>query len=118
MVPLIVMVSLVVDTEVAMMTSELLKDADFEEVAQARVDAKRRVTLGRLITSQVTSFRVYRNTHGQIVLDPLVAIPAHEVWLFQNKRAASLVQRGLDDARRGRLSKAKENFAKYAQDAG
>jgi len=100
------------------MKPEILKDAQFEVVTNARVDAKRRVTLGRLIDSQITSFRVYRNAHGQIILDPLVAIPAHEAWLFQNKRAASLVQRGLDDAKRGRLSKAKEDFSKYAKDAG
>jgi hypothetical protein len=63
----------------------------------------------------VTSFRVYRNTHGQIILDPLVSIPAHEAWLFKNKRAFGLVQQGLEDARGKRLSKAKEDFSKYAQ---
>lgn len=95
---------------------EVLKDAQFEVVTNARVDAKRRVTLGRLVANQVTSFRVYRNAHGQLILDPLVAIPAHEAWLFQNKRAASLVQRGLDEAKRGRLTKAREDFSRYLED--
>jgi len=98
------------------MKLDVLKDAQFEVVTDARVDAKRRVTLGRLIARQVTSFRIYRNAHGQIILDPLVAIPAHEAWLFQNERAASLVQRGLGDAKRRRLSKAKEDFSKYLED--
>ncbi len=98
------------------MKQDILKDVQFAEVADARLDAKHRVTLGRLVGKQVSSFRVYRNAHGQIILDPLVAIPAHEAWLFQNKRAASLVQQGLDDAKRGRLTKAKENFAKYLGD--
>lgn len=95
------------------MKLDILKDAQFEAVTDARVDAKRRVTLGRLVASQVTGFRVYRNAHGQIILDPLVAIPAHEAWLFQNARAASMVQRGLDEAKRGRLRKAKEDFSKH-----
>jgi hypothetical protein len=99
-----------------MLRDEILKDEQFQEVTEARVDAKHRVTLGRLVDRQVSGFRVYRNAHGQIILDPLVAIPAHEAWLFQSKRAAGLVQRGLDDARRGRLSKAREDFSKYVKD--
>ena len=101
-----------------MTTREILKDAEFQEVTHARLDTKHRVTLGRLVAGQVTGFRVYRNTHGQIILDPLVSIPAHEAWLFQNKRAASLVAQGLDDAKRGRLRKVKEDFSKHLHDAG
>ena len=94
---------------------ELLKDAEFEAVTEARVDAKHRVGLGRLISNQVTSCKVYRNAHGQIVLDPLVSIPAHEAWLFKNKTAARLVRQGLEDAKQGRLVKVKEDFSKYAR---
>ncbi len=99
-----------------MTKQDILKDAEFEEVTQTRMDAKRRVTLGRLVSGQVTSFRVYRNAHGQIVLDPLVAIPAHEAWLFQNPRAVTMVRQGLEDARQGRLSKAKEDYSRYLDD--
>lgn len=101
-----------------MAKQEILKDVEFEALTETRVDAKRRVALGKILMGQVTSFRVYRNAHGQIILDPLVTIPAHEVWLFQNKRAASLVQQGLDDARQGRLRKAKEDFSRYLEDEG
>jgi hypothetical protein len=65
-------------------------------------------------SGQVTSVRVYRNTHGQIVLSPMVSVPADEAWLFQNKQASHMVQRGLEDAKRGRLVKAKEDYSKYA----
>ena len=94
---------------------ELLKDAEFEAVTEARVDAKHRVGLGKAIPGQVTSFTIYRNVHGQIILDPMVSIPAHEAWLFRNKKAASLVKQGLADAKQGRLVKAKEGFSKYAR---
>ncbi len=99
-----------------MTKQDILKDAQFTEVTETRLDSKYRVTLGKVISGQVTSFRVYRNTHGQIVLDPLVSVPAHEAWLFQNKRASALVRKGLDDARQGRLVKPKEDFSKYAHD--
>ncbi len=97
-----------------MLKQEILRDAEFEEVIETKVDAKHRVSLGKILGGEVTSFRVYRNAHGQIILDPLVSISAHEAWLFKNKRAAGLVQRGLEDARRGHLVKAKEDYAKYA----
>ena len=99
-----------------MMKSELVKDTSFEEMTEARVDAKHRVALGKVAGDRVTSFKVYRNAHGQIMLDPLVAIPAHEAWLFHNKRAARLVQRGLADAQHSRLVKSKEDFSRYTKD--
>jgi hypothetical protein len=91
---------------------ELLRDAEFEAVTQVRLDAKHRLTLGRLIQGQVTSVMVYRNAHGQLILDPLVSIPAHEAWLFKNRRASTLVHQGLEDARQGRLVTSKEDFSK------
>ena len=98
-----------------MIKQEILKDTEFQEIAETRVDSKHRVALGRKIPSQVTSFRVYRNVHGQIILDPMVSIPAHEAWLFKNKRASTLVRQGLDDARKGRLVKSKEDFSKHVK---
>ncbi len=97
------------------MKQELLKDVDFQEVTEARIDAKHRVALGKSLSSQITSFRVYRNAHGQIILDPMVSIPAHEAWLFKSKRASTLVQEGLEDAKHGRVVKSKEDFSKYAR---
>jgi len=98
-----------------MIKQEILKDAEFEEVHEARVDSKRRVALGRTIPSKVTSFKVYRNAHGQVILDPMVSIPAHETWVFKNDRASALVKRGLEDAKRGRLVKSKEDYSKHTR---
>jgi len=97
-----------------MTRQELLKDTEFEAVTEARVDAKHRIGLGSSIAGPVTTFKVYRNVHGQIILDPMVSVPAYEAWLFKNKRAARLVRQGLEDARQGRLVKTKEDFSKYA----
>ena len=99
-----------------MTKNEILKDAEFEVITEARVDSKHRVALGRTIPGEVRSFRVYRNAHGQVILDPMVSLPAHETWLFKNKRASALVQKGLEEARGGRLVKPKEDFSRYAED--
>ncbi len=95
-----------------MMKTEILRDAEFEPVSEVRIDAKHRITLGK-VGGPVTSFKIYRNAHGQMILDPMVTIPAHEAWLFKNKRATQLVQKGLEDAKQRRLVKAKEDFSKH-----
>ena len=97
-----------------MVKQAILKDTDFEEITEARVDAKHRVTLGRTLARQVRSCRIYRNAHGQVILDPMVSIPAYETWLFKSRRAGALVRQGLEDARQGRLIKAKEDFSRHA----
>ena len=99
-----------------MIKEEVLKDIQFERVAETRVDSKHRVGLGRNLSGEVTSFQVYRNAHGQIVLDPMVSIPAHEAWLFKNKKALASVRQGLKEAKQGKLIKAKEDFSKYPKD--
>ena len=96
-----------------MTRQDILKDIDFEEVAEAKVDAKHRVALGRIPGGRVSSYRIYRNRVGQIILDPMVTIPAYEAWLFKNKKAMMRVKEGLEDARTGRLVKAKEDYTRY-----
>ncbi len=95
---------------------DILKDAQFEAVTETKVDAKHRITLGQVLSDQISSFRIYRNAHGQIILDPMVSIPANEAWLFKNKRAAEMVKKGLEDARKGKLIDAGEDFSKYLDD--
>ena len=100
-----------------MTRQEILKDNTFEEVTEAKVDKKHRVAVGRVVGISVSSYRIYRNKVGQIILDPLVTIPAHEAWLFKNKAAMQRVKEGLEDARKGRLTKAKEDYSTYLDDA-
>jgi hypothetical protein len=96
-----------------MTRQEILKDADFQEITEAKVDAKNRVALGKALGLRVSSYRIYRNRVGQIILDPMVTVPAYEAWLFKNKEAMKRVQEGLEDLRKGRLVKAKEDYRKY-----
>ena len=91
----------------------IVKNAQFEEVAEVKVDSKNRITLGKTKAVKARIYKVYRNALGQIILDPQVTIPAHEQWLFKNKEATQQVKAGLEDAKKGRLVKPRENFSKY-----
>lgn len=90
----------------------IVKDADFEEYGEVRVDSKNRITLGAG-GAKVSSYKLYRNSLGQYILDPQVAIPAYEAWLFQNEKAKAALQQGLEDAKAGKLIKSGEDFSKY-----
>jgi hypothetical protein len=95
--------------------SAVIKDADFELMAEiVRPDAKQRLSLGRA-GSGGTAFNVYRNRLGQIVLDPVKAIPAYEAWLFENKKALASVKRGLTQAAEGRRVNL-GSFAKHVRE--
>lgn len=102
--------------EVRMRTQGLLKDSHFEEIAEVKPDTKNRIALGQKLAHKANFYRVYQNDAGQIVLDPLETIPAHEAWLFRNKQASASVLKGLDQARQGKLVKSKEDFSKYLKD--
>jgi hypothetical protein len=84
----------------------IIRDTDFKKVAESvKPDAKKRVVLPKITLQEGVTYHIYRNSLGQIVLDPQVTIPASEVWLFNNPEALELVRQGLSDAAKGKVSK-------------
>jgi len=84
----------------------VLRDTELTRVADnVKPDAKKRIVLPKSLVREGITYAVYHNSIGQIVLDPQVTIPASELWLFENKDALALVQRGLSDAAKGKVSK-------------
>jgi len=79
-------------------------DDVFEEVATYRVDSRLRVTLGELV-KDVGRVRVYKSAQGEILLQPVVEVPAAEAWLFQNPEGVVAVRTGLEDAAKGRITR-------------
>lgn len=100
-----------------MTEKDIVKNADFEKVSEVRTDSKNRIALGRHVSMKARIYKVYRNSLGQIILDPQVAIPAYEAWLFKNREAASMVKGGLRDAKNHKLVKAKEDYSKYVDNS-
>lgn len=94
---------------------DLNNEADFEKVAVGvKLDAKKRIVLSKIQVAEGTTYHIYRNSLGQIVLDPQVSIPASELWLFENDNALALVDKGM--LSKGRLIN-RGSFAEYAEDA-
>ena len=84
----------------------VLKDMDLKRVKRnVKPDSKRRVVLPVALIRDDIVFNIYCNSAGQILLDPQVLVPASEVWLFQNPEAIASIERGLADAKEGRVSK-------------
>ncbi len=79
-----------------------------------RPDAKGRITLGHLADG-ISGFSVTVTEDDKIVLEPYAEIPAREKWLFENKKAMDLVNKGLADAAAGRLT-SKGSFSKFSKE--
>jgi len=77
---------------------------EFEEIGTRTIDERKRLTLGDLI-KDFKRVRAYRNERVQLLIQPVVEIPASELWLFENKEALEGVKRGLKDVAEGRVSK-------------
>ena len=75
-----------------------------------KLDSKKRITLGKFVKSDVTSYDVELKENGVIVLYPTVEIPAEEVWLFKNKTAMDSVKRGLENSKNNEVVELEENF--------
>jgi hypothetical protein len=98
------------------MGHNIIQSGAFELVTEIlKPDAKKRMSLGSALGDEVSAYNVYRNPLGQIVLDPVKAVPAHEAWLFKNTGALAAVKRGLLDSAAGRTRKL-GSFARYAKD--
>ena len=87
------------------MQNNILKiDDEFQEIGTRTIDGRQRLTLGELLKG-FKRVRLYKNGLGEILIQPVIEIPASELWLFQNKEAFSSVQKGLKDASEGKISK-------------
>lgn len=77
---------------------------EFQEVTTRTVDQKYRITIGKLIDGY-KRVKIYKNSKGEILLRPLIELPASEAWLFQDKETLESVKRGLRDAAEGNIEK-------------
>jgi len=78
------------------------------ETIKLTVDSKKRISLTKLLPGgKISSVRAYKE-NDRIILEPMVEIPAREVWLYENKVALKKVKKGLSQRgtiKRGSLSK-------------
>lgn len=77
---------------------------DFQEIGTKTMDERNRLTLGELFKGY-KRIRLFKNDRGEVLLQPIVEIPASELWLYRNEEAFTSVQRGLRDASEGKITK-------------
>lgn len=78
-------------------------------------DAKGRICIGKPAPGVVGYQRV-DEPDGRIVLIPMAAIPANELWLYQNKEAHDSVRRGAEQSKTGETAKW-GSFAAHAKES-
>ena len=81
-------------------------DEEFVEIDTRKVDERKRLTLGAAM-GDLDRVRILKNSRGEILLQPLADIPASEVWLYTNREASELVQKGIKEAGEGKVSRMK-----------
>jgi hypothetical protein len=90
-----------------------MSDLDFRTVKEiVEPDSRGRFSIGAIAKSK--TYRVQMNDAGQILLDPVVAVPERELWLWQNPAAIASVQRGIEQAGAGEVHDL-GSFAQYAE---
>lgn len=98
-----------------MPSSSVIKDANFQLVSEfAQPDAKKRLSLGEAFAG-ATAYNIYKNSLGQVILDPVKAVPASEMWLYENPKALASVKRGLRESAEGKIVY-RGSFAKHAEE--
>ena len=99
----------------SMVPLTILRNTDFELVTEfATPDAKKRLSLGEALAG-ATAYNIYRNSLGQLILDPVKTVPASEMWLYENPQALASVKRGLRESAEGK-SAYRGSFAKHARE--
>ena len=97
-----------------MPTAAVIKNPDFQLVTEfAQPDAKKRLSLGEAL-GESTAYNIYKNSLGQLILDPVKTIPASEMWLYENTQALASVKQGLRESAEGKTLY-RGSFARHAR---
>jgi ABC-type nitrate/sulfonate/bicarbonate transport system substrate-binding protein len=100
---------------------EVIKTKEkFINIDTKPLDSKKRINLGKKVLEAAGSpganqFQVFIGTEGDILLRPLMAIPAREAWIYQNPAALRKLRQGLKEAGEGKLKEVK-NLEKFLEE--
>lgn len=84
-------------------------------MGEVEVDARRRVSLGRVGRREHSRYIVEENDEGVIRLIPAKTIPAREAFVWENPEVMKSLQRGMEQAATGKV-RSLGSFAEYRDD--
>ena len=78
------------------------------------LDERKRIPLGKILRAAKSNATLHNAemVEGKIVLEPMMAVPEHEAWLYKNPAALSSVRRGLSEKPKHKL----QDMSKYLKD--
>lgn len=78
------------------------------------LDERKRIPLGKILKAVKSNVTLYNAemVDGKIVLEPMLAIPEREAWLYKNPSALASVRRGLIEKPKHKLP----DMSKYLKD--
>jgi hypothetical protein len=80
------------------------------------IDTRRRVSLSKFLPKKGNIHAVNAHKEGnKIILELLAEIPARESWLYENPKALKLIQKGIKEAKEGKLVD-RPSYAEFADD--
>ena len=81
----------------------------FQAVGIRTVDAKKRISLGekllKFISKTPEAYKVFIDKEGNILLRPVVTVPADEAWIYQDPKVIGRIRQGFAEAKQGKLEK-------------
>lgn len=86
-------------------------DEKFVSVGIKTLDAKNRINLGEKILKVIDSkgtadaYKVFIGKEGDILLRPVVTIPANEAWIYEHPKVLKKIRKGLDEAGKKKAKK-------------
>jgi hypothetical protein len=89
-------------------------DEKFISVGIKTVDSKNRISLGEKILKVIDSkgkaeaYRVFIGKEGDILLRPVVTIPAREAWIYEDPEILKKIHKGLGEAGKSKAKKAND----------
>ncbi|MFA6504667.1 MAG: hypothetical protein WCT14_01145 [Treponemataceae bacterium] len=85
----------------------------FTEVATKSIDDRNRLSIAEVANSVykgITRFKIFQSANGDVLLRPVIEIPAQELWLHKNKEAREMVAQGIKESGQGKGKKLDESL--------
>lgn len=72
---------------------------------KVNLDSRNRIPLTRILKDcEARTFDMYWE-NDRLILVPLIEIPERESWVYKNKKALASLEKGLEDAAKGKVRK-------------